>query len=60
MGEKGGNGEDEGEEDEEPETKDDISEKPGYTPKPKKWINHSGLPTDTTPVDPLESTSATT
>ena len=29
-------------------------------PKPKKWINYSGMPADTTPVDRLEPTSATT
>ena len=46
-------GEEEGDE-EEYETEDDISE------KPKKWINYSGLPTDTTPADPVELTVPTT
>ena len=50
----------EDEDDDELETEDDISEKPGYVPKPKKWVNYSGLPTDTTSIDPLEPTSPTT
>ena len=55
-------GEDEGgeEDDDEFETKDGISDKPGYMPEPKKWINYSGLQTDATPVDRLEPTSPTT
>ena len=38
----------------------DISQKPGYTPEPTKGINHSSLPTNTTPIDPLEPTSPAT
>ena len=52
--------EEEDDDDGEFETEDDISEKPGYMPKPKKWINYSGLPTDTAPVDRPEPTSPTT
>lgn len=42
--------------DDEYETEDDISEKP----KPKMWINYSGLPTDTTSADPVEPAVSTT
>ena len=48
------------EEDDEYTTEDDISEKPKYIPKPKGWVNYSGLPTDTTPTDPLEPSVPTT
>ena len=48
------------EEEDEYETEDDISEKPKHMPKPKKWINYSGLPTDTTPADPAEPALQTT
>lgn len=57
---KGEEEEEEEEEDDEYETEEDISEKPTYIPKPKKWVNYSGLPTDTTPVDPVESFPPTT
>ena len=55
-------GEDEEEEnyDDEYEAEGGISKKLGYVPKRKKWNNYSGLPNDTTPVGPLEPTSATT
>ena len=42
------------------ETEDDISEKPNYIPKPKKWINYSDPLTDTTPADPVEQAMQTT
>jgi chitin synthase len=48
------------EDDDEYETEDDISEKPKYIPKQKKWINYSGLPTDTAPADPVEPAVPTT
>jgi chitin synthase len=55
------NGEREGEEDDdEYETEDDISEKPKYMPKPKKWINFSGLSPDTTSADPVDPVPQTT
>ena len=53
-------GEEDGDDDEEYETEDDISEKPKYAPKPKKWINYSDLPTDTTSADPAEPAVPTT
>lgn len=36
------------------EMEEDISEKPKHMPKPKGWINYSGLPADTTPADSVE------
>ena len=48
------------EDDNEYETEDDISEKPSYIPKPKKWVNYSDLPTNTTPGDPVGPALSTT
>ena len=46
------------EDDDESMTGDDVSEKHSYMPKPKKWVNYSGLPGDST--DPVESPMPTT
>ncbi|KAF9644602.1 glycosyltransferase family 2 protein [Thelephora ganbajun] len=53
-------GGEENDEDNEYETEDDISEKPRYVPKSKEWISYSGLPTDATPTDLVESSVSTT
>lgn len=53
-------GEGEAEEEDEYETEDDISEKPKYMPKPKKWINFSGLSPDATSADRADLVPQTT
>ena len=53
-------GEEEEEEGDEYETEEDLSEKPKYMPKPKKWINFSGLSTDTASGDPVDPFPQTT
>ena len=47
-------GQEEEDDDYEYEMEEDISEKPKHMPKPKGWINYSGLPADTTPADSVE------
>ena len=54
------NPEEEEEEDDEFETEDDISEKQKYIPKPKGWVNYSGLPVDTAKPDSADPVLETT
>ena len=48
------------EDDDEYMTGDGTSEKHSSIPKPKKWVNYSGLPGDSTPIDTAESANPTT
>lgn len=59
-GDTNGERDEEDEDEDEFETEDDISEKPKYIPKPKKWINYSDPPVDTTPADPADPALPTT